>query len=208
MSNFIQQNISSLSLLIFLSFFHLGQMLDIIPSNQAIFTTASELYLSAPIALLVVGTFLSSVAFINLYTPGPIIILAAILSSSGTLREFFLIASVVSMTAMASCLISFYWGEKQSAHNQQLSTGSWLLGHSSLYTLGFWYYYAKLKPVDLVRYLIGTGLFLFPYSIIICYLLYPTKSAINENTNLYLIGIILIYLGYKLYRDRFVSKGV
>jgi len=202
---YLYNNIAALGLLAFLVVFEVLQQTDILPSSSAIVESAKSLYLTSPIIWLGIGAFVSTLVYVNLYIPGPIIIFAAVLSTNGTLIEFLYISIVVTIAAVFACVLSHLLGEQLEQDFKKQSPSSWIFGHCSLYTLGFWYHKTHFTKIELIKNILLTALFLLPYSIFICYLLYPIGNSIGQNTNLYLISGVVIYLVYLFFKSSRLS---
>lgn len=192
---FVKKNYITLSLLFCIGFLQLLQSNHILPSNESLFIIVQNIYLAYPVVWLVIGAVISTLVFASIYLPGPVIILAAVLSSNGSFTDFLYISLVVSLSAVVTAWFSYMIGQYFCINRKKTSLRSWVIGHCSLYTLGFWYYKTKFYNKKQIIYnLLLSLLFLIPYSVLVCYALYPLQNAINDNTNYYIIAGISLYI--------------
>lgn len=176
--------------------------LNIIPSFPQIYSFLEQLYFDFGLIGLFIASFLEGIAFIGLYFPGSLIIVLAVIFSTGTLIELITIAVVVSFALTVSSIINYIFGRYNvlnkflkpkinSQKKQKLYKKGFFLSFLHPNALGFYFYTLGAQRKS-IREIILVPFIMFVYGFILAVLIYSVKEFVKEQVENYFVMIIAI----------------
>lgn len=176
--------------------------LNIIPSFSQIYFFLEQLYLDFDLIGLFIASFLEGIAFIGLYFPGSLIIILAVLFSTGTIIEFITIAFVVSFALTLSSILNYIFGRynilntflkpkissiEQKTHFKK----GFFLSFLHPNALGFYFYTLGAQRKS-IREIVLVPFVMFAYGFILAVLIYSIKEFVEEQVENPYVMIVAI----------------
>ena len=188
--------------------------IEVLPPAEVIIDFLRELYALFGYRGLFISTFLESIIYVGLYFPGSLIIVFSVILSEGTIIEFLIISSLVSLSITLGNCINYYLGKKKlflqffKKHkpnsdifsNQHKHITSWknfliCFLHPSL--LAFYSFYQGLENKS-PYFLLYIFPLMFLWGFFLCFVIYSLRdffiAAAQNPLLLMLIFVVLIIL--------------
>ena len=198
-----------LSALIFYLLLIILWNIHLIPSPKELFELLENFYEHYRLLGLVMATFLEGIAYICLYVPGAFIIALAVFFSDKSFLSFVNISVIITITLTLASFINYHIGRyicSRNFHNKKD-----LINESEMLSRGF--IVSMLHPNLLAFYFLNAGLekrnfrqifyiplFMFPYGILVAYLLSifsdPIQHALESPTLVLIVIIIWFVITY------------